>query len=82
MRTPTVNKRKSASREWDETVSALGLRNDNGCIGAHADYQREHYVFQRQQSLTMRQLKWEDRAPRIRHWGSDFVANLAFAIFA
>jgi hypothetical protein len=82
VRTPTVNNRKPSRQEWDDTVTAIGLSNDNARIGANAEYQREHYVFLRQQSLAMRQLSWEERLPRIKHWGSDFVANVAFAIFA
>ncbi|HEX4534622.1 MAG TPA: hypothetical protein VH000_10355, partial [Rhizomicrobium sp.] len=34
--------------------SALGRRNDNSCISAHADYRREDFVFSRTQSLAMR----------------------------
>jgi len=57
-------------------------RNDNSCIGAHSDYRREDYVFQRTQSLALRALDWERRLPKVRHWGSNIVANLAWEIFA
>ena len=56
--------------------------NDETCIGAHADYRREDFVFARQQSMAMRQMEWESRLKPIRPWGSNLVANLAFEIFA
>jgi hypothetical protein len=58
------------------------LRNDNRCIGAHADYRREDFVFARQQSVALRQMEWESRLKPIKPWGSNLVANLAFEIFA
>jgi hypothetical protein len=58
------------------------LRNDSRCIGAHADYRREDFVFARTQSLAMRELEWENRIKPIKPWGSNLVANLAFEIFA
>ena len=51
-------------------------------IGAHADFRREDYMFQRAQSITMRALEWEDRVKPMRPWAPNFVANLAFEIFA
>jgi hypothetical protein len=51
-------------------------------IGAHADFRREDYMFQRTQSLAMRALEWENRMKPMRHWAPNFVANLAFEIFA
>jgi hypothetical protein len=51
-------------------------------IGAHADYRREDYVFQRTQSLAMRALEWESRLKPMRPWAPNFVANLALGIFA
>ena len=73
------------------------LRNDDGgkraakllfdghdaqCIGAHADYRREDFVFARTQSLAMRGMEWESRIKPIKPWAPNFVANLAFSIFA
>jgi hypothetical protein len=55
---------------------------DGTCIGAHADYRREDFVFARTQSLTMRARDWESRMKPMRHWAPNFVANLAFEIFA
>lgn len=58
------------------------LRNEPILVGAHADYRREDFVFARTQSQQMRALEWDSRLKPIRPWGSNFVANLAFEIFA
>jgi len=55
---------------------------DGTCIGAHADYRREDFVFARTQSLAMRAREWESRMKPMRPWAPNFVANLAFEIFA
>jgi hypothetical protein len=52
------------------------------CIAAHADYRREDFVFQRTQSLAMRELEWDKRLKPLKPWVPNFAANLAFAIFA
>jgi hypothetical protein len=52
------------------------------CISAHADYRREDFVFARTQSLAMRAREWESRMKPMRPWAPNFVANLAFEIFA
>jgi hypothetical protein len=57
-------------------------RNDNGCIAAHADYDRDDYVFLRAQTRQMQMMEWEDRLRPVKHWGSNIVANLAWEIFA
>ena len=57
------------------------LRNDDGCICAHADYRRDDYIFPRTQSLLTRALEWESRLKPKRPWGSDAVATLAWNIF-
>jgi len=56
--------------------------DDNICIGAHADFRREDFVFARTQSIEMRDLEWEDRLKPLKPWVPNFAANLAFAIFA
>jgi hypothetical protein len=67
---------------------ANGVRNkdvrgsDIRCIAAHADYRREDFIFPRTQSLAMRDMEWESRLKPIRPRLPNFVANLAFAIFA
>jgi len=56
--------------------------NDVQCIGAHADYRREDFVFPRTQSLELREAQWEKRLKPLRAWTPNFVANLAFGMFA
>ena len=50
-------------------ISNHTLRNSAICIGAHADYRRDDYVFPRTQSLTMRALPWERRIKPLSFWG-------------
>lgn len=79
----TLRIQRQTGRSQDEQRdSSSSRRNDNSCIGAHADYRREDFIFARQQSIAMRQLEWENRLKPIRPWGSNLVANLAFEIFA
>lgn len=37
-------------------------------IGAHADHNRADFVFLRTQSLTLRDLPWEDRLRPMKSW--------------
>jgi NADH pyrophosphatase NudC (nudix superfamily) len=64
------------------TAGAPAPRNDLQCIGAHADYRREDFVFARTQSLELREAQWEKRLKPLRAWTPNFVANLALGIFA
>jgi hypothetical protein len=79
----TLRTKKQVKRAPEELHdSSPSLRNWDTCIGAHADYRREDFVFARTQSLAMRAMQWERRLKPIRPWGSNLVANLAFEIFA
>jgi hypothetical protein len=72
-----------AKRQAQPQKTAESLRrNDVQCIGAHADYCRDDYVFPRQQSLEMRETEWESRLKPMKPWVPNFAANLAFALFA
>ena len=73
----TINNRKPTRKR-----TKLVPRNDNGCIAAHADYDRDDYIFLRQQTRQMQAMEWEDRMPPMKSWGGDIVANLAWEIFA
>ena len=77
VRTVTVNNRKP-----NRQVPPVLLRNDNGCIAAHADYDRNDYVFLRGQTREMLMMEWESRLAPVKRWGSNMVANLAWEIFA
>jgi hypothetical protein len=59
--------------------SAVLLDDEPKVIGAHADYRREDYMFQRTQSLAMRELEWDHRLKPMRPWTPNFVANLILA---
>ena len=74
----------TAQRQAVTEPSELDMPLDDEaiCIAAHADYRREDFIFARTQSLKMRGLKWENRLPPMKPWGSNLVANLAFSIFA
>ena len=56
--------------------------NDIRVIGAHADYRREDFIFPRTQSPQLRDMEWESRLKPLKPWAPNFVANIAFAIFA
>jgi hypothetical protein len=58
------------------------LRNERGCIAAHADYDRNDYVFLRAQTREMQSMEWESRMPPLKSWGGNIVANLAWTILA
>lgn len=62
--------------------SRKAVADDTRVIGAHADYRREDFVFARTQSPTMRDMEWESRIKPMRPRVPNFVANLAFALFA
>jgi hypothetical protein len=81
----------SKGQKVDEAVKTIridarperdSLQCNDAIIGAHADYRREDFVFPRTQSLTMRAREWEDRLKPMRHWAPNFVANIAWEIFA
>jgi hypothetical protein len=74
--------RNNKKQDCVESSRSPALRNEPQVIAAHADYRREDYMFQRTQSLTMRALEWESRLKPMRPWAPNFVANLAFEIFA
>ncbi len=78
-----VYKIKKQNMRGAESARGPLLRNEPPqVIGSHADYRREDYIFQRTQSLEMRALEWENRLKPMHSWAPNFVANLAFEIFA
>ncbi len=50
-------------------------------MGLCAEFRPEHYSYARTQSRTLQRLEWEDRAPPLRSWGLNFVADLALRYF-
>jgi hypothetical protein len=79
---PIRNNKKENRRGAECERGPILTNNPPKVICAHADYRREDYMFQRTQSLTMRALEWEGRLKPMRPWAPNFVANLAFGIFA
>ena len=67
-------------------MSALGISADNTArtfaISAYADVRHEHLCFERQQSLAMRELEWEDRIQPPLPWSALILRGLGGAIFA
>ena len=75
--------KKQAKRPADDQDEpSHSPHNYETCIGAHADFRREDFVFARTQSIAMQAREWEKRLKPMRPWGSNLVANLAFEIFA
>jgi len=56
--------------------------NEPRFIAAHADHRREDFIFQRTQSNALRAMEWESRLKPLKPWAPNFVANLAFSLFA
>jgi len=84
IRRTNVNAIRISQAKGAKNPAAYTLDEDDDvrCIGAHADYRREDFVFARTQSLEMREMEWESRLKPIKPWVPNFAANLAFAIFA
>ena len=82
MNTLDILKAKALANVQRSGAEQLDDDDDDTCIGAHADYRREDFVFSRTQSIEMRGLEWESRLKPLKPWVPNFAANLAFAIFA
>jgi hypothetical protein len=81
MRTNAVWKLRP--RQDAEDFGEMSPSNSNRpqVAGAHADYCRDDYIFPRTQSPRMRAMRWERSEP-LKNWGSNFVADLAWEMFA
>jgi len=67
-------------------MSALGIFANNTAktfaISAYADVRHEQLVFERQQSLAMRNLEWEDRLQPPLSWSALILRILGFGVLA
>ena len=67
-------------------MSALGISAGNTAktfaISAYADVRHEQLVFERQQSLAMRNLEWEDRLQPPLSWSALILRILGFGVLA
>ena len=49
-------------------------------ISSHAEYRREDYFFQREQSRTMRQMQWEHRGRVFKSWSPHMMAAVGIVL--
>jgi len=66
-------------------MSAIGMPAPRGkgfAISAYADIRHEHLVFERQQSLTMRNMEWENRVEPMTPWSTLIMRGLGLVTLA
>ena len=66
-------------------MSAIGLPAPRGkvfAISAYADVRHEHLFFERQQSLTLRNMEWENRVEPLLPWSTLIVRGVGLATLA
>ena len=67
-------------------MSAIGLsaahRGKGFAISAYADIRHEQLFFERQQSLALRGLEWEDRIKPMMSWSALILRGLGVAVLA
>jgi hypothetical protein len=65
-------------------MSAIGMSAPRGkgfAVSAYADIRHEHLFFERQQSLTLREMEWEDRVQPLLPWSTLMVRGLGVVVF-
>jgi hypothetical protein len=65
-------------------MSAIGLpapREKGFAVSAYADVRHEHLVFERQQSLMLREREWEGRVQPLLSWSALIMRGLGVTIF-
>jgi len=67
-------------------MSAIGMsaapRGKGFAISAYADIRHEQLFFERQQSLTLRNMEWEGRIRPMTSWSALILRGLGVAIVA
>lgn len=66
-------------------MSAIGIPAPRGkgfAISAYADVRHEHLFFERQQSLAMRNMEWENRVEPMTPWSTLIMRGLGLATLA
>ena len=66
-------------------MSAIGSAAPSGktfAISAYADIRHEHLCFERQQSLALRELEWEDRVEPMLPWSAVILRLLGATAIA
>jgi hypothetical protein len=67
------------------TMSAIGISAPRGkgfAVSASADIRHDQLVFERQQSLALREREWEDRVQPLLPWSALIMRGLGVTIFA
>ena len=65
-------------------MSAFGISAPRGkgfAVSAHADIRHDHLVFERQQSLALREREWEARVQPLLPWSALIMRGLGVTIF-
>jgi hypothetical protein len=66
-------------------MSAIGIsapREKGFAVSAYADVRHEHLVFERQQSLMLRERQWENRVQPLLPWSALIIRGLGVTTFA
>jgi len=66
-------------------MSAIGLSAPRGkgfAISAYADVRHEQLFFERQQSLSLRNMEWEGRIRPMMSWSALIMRGLGVAVLA
>ena len=67
-------------------MSAIGLyaapRGKSFAISAYADVRHEQLFFERQQSLALRNMEWEDRIRPMTSWSMLILRGIGVAVLA
>jgi hypothetical protein len=67
-------------------MSAIGLsaasRGKGFAISAYADIRHEQMFFERQQSLTLRGMEWEDRIKPMTSWSGLLLRGVGVVVLA
>lgn len=66
-------------------MSAIGMpaaRGKGFAVSAYADVKHEHLFFERQQSLTLRNMEWENRVQPMTPWSILIMRGLGLATLA
>ena len=66
-------------------MSAIGLSASRGkgfAISAYADVRHEQLFFERQQSLSLRNMEWEGRIRPMTSWSALIMRGLGVAVLA
>jgi hypothetical protein len=64
-------------------MSAIGMPRSRNYVMSASGYNHSHLVFERQQSLEMREMEWEDRVKPLTSWSVLLIRSAgAFVLLA